>query len=178
MKTSGALIRALIGLALLAGFTESRSQEEHSDEKLISVSRDIMTASGTCALITLDEQGRARVRTMDPFTPDEDFVIRLGTNPRSRKVDQIKNDPRVTLYYSDPDPNGPGYVMIHGKATLIDDPEQKAIWWKEEWTAFYENKEDDYLLIKVVPEWLEVVSYKHDIPGDSVTWKPVGVTFE
>ena len=82
-----------------------------------------MNSAGTCALITLDEEGRPRVRAMDAFPPENDFTVWFGTNPKSRKVNQIKNDPRVTLYYLEND--GSGYVMIYGKAQLVDELRKK-----------------------------------------------------
>ncbi|MCP4460011.1 MAG: pyridoxamine 5'-phosphate oxidase family protein [Cytophagales bacterium] len=143
---------------------------------LISAAREIMTKAGTCALITLDEEGRPRVRVMDPFLPESDLTVWFGTNPKSRKVNQIKNDPRVTLYYLDNSESG--YVMIHGVAQLVDDPLEKKVRWKEEWTAFYPNKSENYLLIKVSPSWMELVSYRHGILGDTVTWQPPKVIFD
>jgi len=113
---------------------------------------------------------------MDPFPPDSGFTVWFGTNPRSRKVEQIRNNPKVTLYYLEE--SGSGYVMIYGKAQLVDDQEYKDKWWKEEWAAFYPDNKENYLLIKVTPEWMEVVSYIHGITGDPVTWEPPRITFK
>ncbi len=146
-----------------------------SNNRLISAAREIIIAAGTCALITLDEEGRSRVRTMDPFIPGNDLSVWFGTNPKSRKVNQIKKDPRVTLYFLDSDASG--YVTIHGIAQLVDDPREKEKRWKEEWKAFYPNRPEGYLLIKVTPEWMEVISYTRGIFGDSITWQPPIVLF-
>ncbi len=135
-----------------------------------------MGAAGTCALITLDEKDLPMVRVMDPFLPDSDFTVWLGTNPKSRKVNQIKNNPNVTLYYLDSD--GSGYVVIHGIAQLVDEPKEKEKRWKVEWEAFYPNRTEDYLLIKVSPEWMEVISYSRGIVGDPTTWQPPVVRFD
>jgi len=147
---------------------------EASNIKLVSAAREIMNAAGTCALITLDEEGRPRVRAMDPFKPDGDFTVWFGTNSKSRKVHQIKEDPRVTLYYLDSDASG--YVMIHGTAQLVDDQKEKEIYWKSQWEAFYPDKEG-YLLIKVTPIWMEVSSTTRGITGDTITWQPPAVIF-
>ena len=107
---------------------------------------------------------------MDPFSPEEDLTVWFGTNPKSRKVDQIKHDPRVTLYYFDQ--NTAAYVMIQGNAQLVNDQETKRKYWKKQWTAFYPDNDENYLLIKVKPNWLELVSYKHGVEGDSIHWTP------
>jgi general stress protein 26 len=112
---------------------------------------------------------------MEPFLPESDFTIWLGTNPKSRKVNQIKNNPKVTLYYLDK--NSLGYAVIHGTAKLINDQSEKNKRWKTEWDAYYPNNTDDYQLIKVSPEKMEVISYTHDIIGDPTTWKVPVVIF-
>ena len=121
-------------------------EKEHSDppdKKIKEAARKIMTSVETCALITLDKEGRPRARAMDPFAPEDDFTVWFGTNANSRKVAQIKNDPRVTLYYLEN--NDAGYLMIYGTAELIDDAKEKEKRWKPEWEAFYPNDRKDYL---------------------------------
>jgi len=124
----------------------------------------------------LDENGLPMARAMDPFFPEQDFTIWFGTNPNSRKVKQIKNNPVVTLYYLDKDASG--YVVIHGTAQLVDDANEKATHWKEAWNAFYPDKNKDYLLIKVTSNWMEVLSATHGINGDSKTWETPIVVFD
>jgi general stress protein 26 len=144
-------------------------------DSLIAAAREIMAASRFGALITLDESGHPRVRTMDPFPPDEDMVVWFGTNRRTRKVQEIENDPRVTLYYAAPEADG--YVSVYGTARLVDDPDEKARRWKPEWERFYPDRESTYLLIAVTPERMEIVSYTRGIFGDPDTWKPASVEF-
>ena len=113
---------------------------------------------------------------MDAFEPQSDFTVWFGTNPRSQKVAQIRNNPVVTLYYLGPENSG--YVVIHGQAELVDDQNEKNSRWKDEWEAFYPDQTDNYLLIKVTPQSMEVVSYPHGLLGDSLTWKAPSVNFE
>lgn len=151
-------------------------QREVPDSKLINAAREIMIAAGTCALITLDENNRTTVRTMDPFPPEAGLTVWFGTNPKSRKVGQIKKNPNVTLYYSDSDATG--YVVLHGTAQLVNDEEEKRKRWKAEWEAFYSNRAEEYLLIKVIPVRMEIVSESRGILGDPATWKPPVVVFD
>ena len=66
---------------------------EYTKEQLMNAAREIIDSSGTCTLITLDNEFLPMVRIMDPFPPESDFTIWFGTNTKSRKVDQIKNNP-------------------------------------------------------------------------------------
>lgn len=159
----------------LTSFSQNAEVKDTTQTKLISVAREIMQAAKTCALITLDDEGNTRVRTMDPFLPEENFTVWLGTNSNSRKVKQIKKHPGVTLYYLDSDASG--YVVIEGTAELIDNKEAKKKWWKKEWEAFYPNKADTYLLIKITPQWMEVSSTPRGILSDPLTWQPQKVVF-
>lgn len=164
------VIFAIFFILPSVGFSQNNQPIDSLNLKITSAARAIMTAAKTCALITLDDEGRPRVREMDPFLPESDFTVWFGTNPKSRKVDQIKKDPRVTLYYLESD--GAGYVMIHGKAQLVTNQIEKDTRWKVEWEKFYPNKTNDYTLIKVTPEWMEVVSYSHGLLGDPINWEP------
>jgi general stress protein 26 len=169
-------ISALLSLSLAASVIQSQETKNPlSQAELVAAAREIMTTARYCALITLDSSGRPHARTLDPFPPDEDMVVWLGTNPRSRKIAEIRRNPRVTLYYFDRE--GQAYVTISGIARLVNDPEEKAKRWKDEWKDFYPDRARDYLLIAVKPEWLEVVSVKKGIVGDPDTWKAPTVNF-
>jgi len=157
-------------------FSQNIEQRDSSNNILMNAAREIMTAAGTCALITLDEKDLPMVRVMSPFLPESDFTVWFGTNPKSRKVNQIKNNPNVTLYYLDSDVSG--YVVIHGIAQLVDDQKEKEKRWKAEWESFYPNRPEGYLLIKVSPVSIEILSYKRGIFGDSTTWQPPVLLFD
>ena len=144
-------------------------------ERLITAAREIIVAARYCALITLDAAGHPQVRTMDPFAPGQDMVIWLGTNQKSRKVAEIRLNHRVALYYFDATEQS--YVTISGIARLVNDPQEKAKRWKDEWKAFYPDRDKNYLLIAVSPDKLEVVSEKKGITGDKVNWDPPLVRF-
>ena len=145
-------------------------------KKILAVANEMINQRGPCALITVDDQGIPRARAMDPFLPEKDFTIWFGTNASSRKVDQIGKNPNVTVYYEAE--NRSGYVTLHGQASLVNDPLEKARRWKTEWESFYPDREKDYLLIKVKPKWLEVISTTRNILGDDRAWTPPRILFE
>lgn len=144
--------------------------------RILEVAREIMVASRYPSLITSDDAGRTHARPMDAFLPDDDFVVWMGTNPVTRKVGQIRGEPRVTLYYFDPE--SLGYVTLAGTARIVDDPAEKDRRWKDGWEAFYPDRESGYALIEVVPEWIEVVSEARGVTGDATSWRPPRVQFE
>ena len=165
-------------MVLLIPFNVS-GQDTHtnntSKDELITAAQEIIEAAGTCALITLDQQFVPMVRIMDPFPPESDFTIWFGTKSESRKVNHILKNPTVTIYYQDSDDSG--YVVIHGKAKIVDDPKEKEQRWKDQWEPFYPNNREGYTLIKVSPEWMEILSYTRGIIGDPKTWQTPIVEF-
>ena len=169
LKVHASALLLCIAAVTPVGFGQQRPQRMSKDT-LIVTAREIIGAARYCALITLDSGGRAHARTMDPFPPDENMLIWFGTNPKSRKVAEIRRNNRVTLYYFDRE--GAAYVTISGIARLVNDPREKARRWKDEWKAFYPDREKGYLLIAVTPRELEIVSEKKGIIGDAIRWTP------
>lgn len=142
---------------------------------ILEAARELIGKARYCGLVTLGPGGQPQARLVDPFTPEEDFTVWIATNPVTRKVKEIRDDGRVTLFYVDP--GAQGYVTVIGKATLVSDPTEKARRWKDDWRAFYKDKNrgDDYQLIRVAPSRLEVVSCAHGILNDPQTWRPMAV---
>jgi general stress protein 26 len=177
-------IRIIVTIAAFFGILGSpvfpiatvSAQQPSRNETLISAAREIMEASRYAALVTLTESGTPRARMMDPFPPDSQFVVWMGTSRASRKVTDLERDPRVLVYYHDP--SGAGYVSIEGTARLVDDPAEKDRRWKEEWAGFYPDRASTYLLISITPARMEVVNYRLGVMGDSITWKVPAVEFK
>ena len=170
----GALLFSVILLTVQSAYGQATTGG-NSREQLLTTAREIMATARYAALITTGANGRINARTMDPFPPTADMVIWFGTNPRSRKVRELRRNPRVTIYYVDP--IAQAYVSIQGTARLINDRAEKARHWKDEWKAFYPDREKGYLLIAVKPERLEVINVKTGLTGDPNTWDPPTVIF-
>ena len=171
------IVLTLISLST-AGRGQAQAPPQSSDRaKVVAAARDVMRKAGYCGLITVGEDGHPQARVVDPLPPEEDLTVWIATNPATRKVGQIRKDGRVTLFYFDR--GGPSYVTLLGRADLVRDPQEKAKHWKEAWTPFYKDtfRGDDFVLIRVRPSRLEVVSDTHGLPGDSRTWRPVTLEF-
>lgn len=172
LVTAGLLIAGL-SHALIAQAPSAAPVDRRS---MLDAARAIMTKVGICSVITVDETGRPQARAIDVFPPDDQMVVWFATNPKTRKVAQIKRDPRVTLYYYDP--TAMEYVTLLGRARLVADPAEKQKRWKDSFRAFWPDRGEGYLLVEVTPERLEVVSPTRKIFNDPITWQPPAVTFE
>ena len=83
------LILLFLLLIPFKSFGQKTEPIDSTKIKLMIAAKEIMNAASTCALITLDDKGRPRVRAMDPFSPENNFTVWFGTNSKSRKVNQI-----------------------------------------------------------------------------------------
>ena len=170
----------LRGLALLLVlgapaplFAQVTQGDAPARARVIAAAKDIMQQARYCTLITIGPDGQPQARIVDPFLPDSDLTIRIATNPLTRKVQEIRRDPRVTLLYFSAATFE--YVTVIGTAVPDTDAVQKAAHWKAEWTALYkdQNRGEDYLLLRVKPSRLEVVSARRGMNNDPKTWRPV-----
>jgi len=145
---------------------------------VIKAATGIMQRARFCTLVTIGEDGHPQARIMDAFPPEAQMVVWMATNAASRKVAEIRKDPRVTL--SCFDPNSMGYATLLGRAALVSDPAEKAKRWKDDWAKLYKdrNRGDDYLLIRVTPIRLEVSAESEGVRNDPKTWRAVVVEFK
>jgi general stress protein 26 len=143
---------------------------------LLAEARRVMVAARFCALLTSGEDGRISARTMDALPPDPDFVVWIATNPKSRKVGELRRNPKVTLYYFDEKTSS--YASLQGRAQLVDDPAAKEAHWKEQWKPFYKERGAGMLLLRIAPERIEVSSPAKGLVSDEATWAPPSVEFE
>jgi len=159
----------MVALVLLSGQVQSDDRTQ-----LLDAARETINSARYAALISIDETGQPRSRTVDAFPPDENFVVWVATRPVTRKVQQIRNNARVTLYYWHADSRS--YVSIMGEATLVDDDKVKNRMRREaDSDKLYPEFPADYVLIKIQPKVLEGVlpGYR----GDSRTWAPARALF-
>ncbi len=108
-----------------------------------------------CLLATVAD-GVAHARVLQPFPPDRDFTVWLGTTRGSRKVEQLRNNPVATLAYED-DARGACAVLV-GRAEIIEDVSERQRRFKPFWRAFWPDGPEgaDYVLIRFHPNRIEV----------------------
>ncbi len=143
--------------------------------RILEAARMIIGTARYATLSTVQPRGRGQPqsRVVDPALPDSTMTILVATNPKSRKVQEIRANPRVALLYFDAAAGE--YVTLQGIAALITDPADKARLWDTKWTPFYPQgaTSPSVVLLRIRPEQLEIVSPRYGLASDTVTWKPV-----
>jgi general stress protein 26 len=151
------------------------SQTPVDREVLEIAARDIISKTTYCGLVTVDSNGQAQIRTMNPFPVEDDLVIWFATARESRKVKELKANPKVAVYFAD-HISAIGYVNISGRAEVIDDKAMLIKKKREYWEGI-PGWQEIFVLIKIVPERLEVINYKHGLNNDPQTFGAPAVEF-
>ena len=144
--------------------------------EVLRAAADVMRRARYATLVTIGAGGQPEARIVDPLAPDSALTVWVGTNPRTRKVSEIARDARVTLMYFDATSNE--YVSLVGRAEVVRYTASRRRYWKPDWAPFYPKGalSEDFVLLRVRPTRLEIVSPRHKLVSDSLTWRPVTVT--
>jgi len=84
----------------------------------------------------------------------DDLLVYFSTNTSSSKVEQIKKNPAVSVYYSKPKEfRG---VMLGGLLEIVTDQKIKEELWLDGWEIYYpEGVEDpDYTVLRLLPKFV------------------------
>ena len=154
---------------------KTNAQSSVNRDSLLIAAREIMNDTHYCALTTMDSTGQPQTRTMNPFPMNPQMVTWFATSRTSRKVREIKANPKVCVYYAD-HVNAKGYVSITGTAEVIDDKELLLTMKRDYWSGIpdWQNK---FVLIKILPKTIDVINYKHGLNNDPNTFRAPSIVF-
>lgn len=151
------------------------AQSHANRDTIVVAAKEIIMETTYCALVTIDSTGQLHVRTMNPFPVNDEFITWFATSRTSRKVKEIKNNPNVSVYYAN-HLEAKGYVSIRGTATVIDDKELLVKMKRDYWEGI-QGWRENFVLIKIIPNSLEVINYKHGLYNDPTTLRAPSISF-
>jgi general stress protein 26 len=129
-------------------------RHDDSSERVIRAARAVMRSKRFCVLVTDGPDG-ADARVVQPFRPDADLVVHIGTSPRTRKAREVRESGRVVLVY-ERDRDG-ACIVAHCAAQIIEDPAVRRRYFMPLWAAFWPDGPDhDFVVIRCEPDRLEV----------------------
>jgi len=126
-----------------------------SDEhKIISIMKD----NFLFASLSTSDGDQPRVRTVSPIVED-DMSIWVTTRSTSRKVKQLRENPKICLAFVEP-PEGDKAATVIGEALIIPDIEKKKRVWNLAPFDLCEHFPDgptssDFCLLKIIPKMIE-----------------------
>ena len=105
------------------------------------------------------------------------MTVWIMTRESTRKVEQIRRNPKVTLYFNDDEKVS--YLSIMGTATVLTDPTDPQLkqfidieGYKE---FFWPEFPKGFVMIRVKPRWLEFMG--NGIKNHMQHWRPQAVEF-
>lgn len=158
----------LVGLATIFN-QELKGQVVINRDTMLLAAREIIKETLYCALVTIDSTGQPQTRTMNPFPPNDELITWFATSRTSRKIREIRNNPKVCVYYAD-HTTAKGYVSITGRAEVIDDKELLLKMKRDYWESIPDWQEK-FVLIKIIPKTIEVINYRHGLNNDPGTFR-------
>jgi general stress protein 26 len=128
------------------------------EQKIVSIMKDNYLHAN---LATCDGD-QPRVRIVSPVV-ENDMSIWVTTRSTSRKVKQLRENPKICLAFVEP-PDGDKAVTVIGEAQIIPDIQKKRRVWKLAPFDLYEHFPDgpdsnDFCVLKIVIkriEWREI----------------------
>ena len=90
----------------------------------------------------------------------DDFLIYFTTNTSSSKIDHIRKNPRVSVYYCKPSEwRG---LMLSGEIEIVTDKEIKKAIWQEGWEMYYPGgpHDPDHTVLRLFPKF---ANYYHQL---------------
>ncbi|MBK7131650.1 MAG: pyridoxamine 5'-phosphate oxidase family protein [Bacteroidales bacterium] len=174
MKSKLISICSLIVLTALIS-PKINAQSAINRDTLMFAAKEIIKGTNYCGLATVDASGQPQMRTMNPFPVNDEFITWFATSRSSRKVKEIKNNPKVCVYYADHS-TAKGYVSITGTAEVIDDRDLLVKMKRDYWNGI-PKWETNFVLIKIVPKTMEVVNYKRGLSSDPNTFSAPKMVF-
>ena len=124
------------------------------EQKIVSIMKDnyLYANLATC------DGDQPRVRIVSPVVED-DMSIWVTTRSTSRKINQLRENPKICLAFVEP-PEGEKSVTVIGEAQIIPDLEKRRRVWKLAPFDLYEHfpkgpDSDDFCLLKIIPKRIE-----------------------
>jgi general stress protein 26 len=132
---------------------------EMTTDQLLDAARATIKGAEYCFFMTVGSDGKPNARLMQPFEPEPDLTMWFGASPDSRKIKDLGHSNQVTLAFYDS--AATAYLTVGGTATVVHDVDLRQKYWRVFWNDIYPGgpEGDDYVLIKVVPDRLEMMNF-------------------
>jgi general stress protein 26 len=139
----------------------ARSKASVTATSVLHAARTITRRKKHCLLATRSADGIG-ARVLQPWRPDDEFTVWLGTDPSSRKADELRTCARASLAYQDD--RHQACVVLVGEALLVTDPEVCRRRFMPMWRAFFpEGPEKGFVTVRFTTERIELIDFSRHV---------------
>jgi len=126
-----------------------------ADAGLLQQIRERIAQAGVSHLITRGSEGYPRARAMGDQLVSADWVFYMFTDKSSRKIAEIRAEPRVALGFYEP--ASKDYICVFGRADVVLDDAERARFWKDAWLKYWPGGPTDpeYAIVRIAGEAVE-----------------------
>ena len=127
-------------------------------DAILEAARAAIAANTWCFAVTLAADGAPHAWLIQPGQLQPDWSLRFLSDARSRKVQELRRDPRLTLAWQHDAERA--YVTLLGRAAVNSDAVAKRGIWRPEMNHFHPGGPDDpnNVIIEFATERLEIYS--------------------
>jgi len=161
--------------SLLLSSYKNRVRKKHNPtlDHCLKTIRKMMKKSKYCFLITNSNRDWPSARMVQQIVDFDKLEIWLGTNPRLRKVKEIKDNPNVTITFGSERENA--NLVVYGKVTLESDLRERVKHWIGSWKLFFPNgpRGADFISIRIKPHEIELMNFKRYLVPEPFGLNPI-----
>lgn len=123
-----------------------------------------------CSLATVGPNGSPRVRFVRAKL-DHEITLRIPTFVGTRKVGDIRADPRIHITCGNTDAEQPGtYFQIDGTAEISTEPAERTAAWTPRLSKWFSDSDDaSYAVVKVTPT--QIAALPIGRTGEPTVWR-------
>ncbi|MFW9907239.1 MAG: pyridoxamine 5'-phosphate oxidase family protein [Candidatus Thorarchaeota archaeon] len=140
----------------------------------------LLSAAKAAIVTTIDKHAAPQTRAMfnlrnkeqwpklEPFfAKHEDFMVIFTTNTSSAKIEDIRRNSAVSVYYAIPEESMG--LMLGGQMEIVQDPELKKAIWHDGWERYYPSgyNDPDHTVLRLLPTiargWNQNHTYSFEI---------------
>ncbi|ADP80207.1 pyridoxamine 5'-phosphate oxidase family protein [Pseudofrankia inefficax] len=110
--------------------------------------------------------GVPHTRLVQHLAVEDDATVWIGTSPRSRKAAEVADNAQVCFAVEDR--AAFAYVAVQATSSLVHAEEERVARWREGLEAFFPDgpRGDDFVLLRLAPVRLELMSFVHGVHPD------------
>jgi general stress protein 26 len=122
-------------------------------EEAIKEALSLANRSSIAMLGSNGDDGYPNIKAMFKMENEDLKTIWFSTNTSSKRVTQLKRNPRACVYFVDPDQTKG--LMLVGNAEVLQDIESKKRLWREGFERYYPSgvTDPDYSVLRFTASW-------------------------
>jgi general stress protein 26 len=143
-----------------------RGRRTLTSEAALATARSLMQREPYAFLISHSSTAWLHTRLVQPLCDLATLDVWIGTRADLRKVHEVARNPYVTLAFQNNTQHAS--LVMYGIAEIKTEVALRERCWLDSWAMFFPDgpAASDYVLVRVIPLRLEVMSFRQKVVGE------------